>query len=109
MGFISWILFILVIIGILYYINEIYGPKKKENFNNNSEDTAQDKKTKNNTNNVLEDEEEEEPPPKPKKKAKKQKKICFGDKCIPKATLQMELDAVDDETREELRRMLDNN
>ena len=108
MGLMSWILLILVIIGILYYINEVYGPmipappKKKEKFNNSEEEDL---------NNVLEDEEEEEPPPKPKKKAKKPKpkKICFGDKCIPKATLQKELDAVDDETREELRRMLDNN
>ena len=125
MGFLSWTFLIVLIIGIVYYVNEVYGPIKKENFNNddetdfkkddkkdskkdNKKDNKKDSKKKS-KNNALEDEDDEEeeddPPPKPKKK-KKNSKICFGDKCIPKAALQMELDAVDDETREELMHML---
>ena len=99
MSVIGWIIIIMITIGGIYYLNDAYGyylsSKKKEKYEEEEEEK--------------EEKEAEDGEKKPVKKGRPKKKmICFGEKCISKKDLQKDLDEVDDDTREELFRMLYN-
>lgn len=131
MSFFMWILLIVVILGILYYIGETYGSvagdnkkkkeKEKESFSDpdsDNEDEPKSAKKKKTKESSSESEDEEEPKPDKKKKAKesfsqpdedkkkKKKDICFGDFCLPKDRIQEEIEDMDDDTKDELIKML---
>lgn len=131
MSFFMWILLIIVILGILYYIGETYGSvagddkkkKEKESFSDpdsDNEDEPKSAKKKKTKESSSESEDEEEPKPDKKKKAKesfsepdedkkkkkKVKDICFGDFCLPKDRIREEIEDMDDDTKDELIKML---
>lgn len=118
MSFLMWILLIIVIIGIVYYIGETYGTgvggandkkkKEKESYSDRDSDDEDeedevkvDKKKKKIKEKFSESEEDDD-----KKKKKKVKDICFGDLCLPKDRIQEEIEDMDDDTKEELIKML---
>lgn len=97
MSIIGWIIIIILTIGGVYYMNDAYGfylsSNKKEKY---EEEETGEKTTDGDFTEGG------------KKGRPKKKMICFGEKCVPKKELQKELDEVDDDTREELFRMLYN-
>ena len=131
MSFFMWILLIVAILGFLYYIGDTYGnvgadkkKKDKETFSDPDSDDDEPKsaKKKKAKESYSESEDEEEPKPHKKKKAKesfsesededkkkkkkKVKDICFGDFCLPKDRIQEEIEDMDDDTKDELIKML---
>jgi hypothetical protein len=114
-----WILLIVVILGIAYYIGGIYGSppatgddkkkKDKESFadsESESDDEEEKPKPKKKVKETFSQSEEEEEDKKKKKKKVKVKDICFGDFCLPKDKIQEEIEDMDDDTKEELIKML---
>lgn len=115
MSFLMWILLIIVIFGIVYYIGETYGTgvggandkkkKEKESYSDgdsDDEDEDEPQKKKKIKEKFSESEEDDDK----KKKKKKVKDICFGDLCLPKDRIQEEIEDMDDDTKEELIKML---